>query len=247
MPVQTAVVMPSTPATVAPLPPTPLALCRPAAASDGLSTAQRRAVIGVIALAHVGAIWAILQVPAVREAVMEAAPVFVELLAPPAPPAPPPSPPPSPPPPAIKAPPPVVMAAPPVPHAPPAAFEAAPPPEVPAPPAPPVVAVQAAEAAPAPPAPPKMIPASAVQYLDTPLEYPRTSRRLQEAGTVLLRVFIDERGHAASVQLGRSSGFPRLDDAALASVKRWRFKPYTENGQPMAGYAVIPVMFELEK
>ncbi|HET7793132.1 MAG TPA: energy transducer TonB [Rhizobacter sp.] len=236
--------MPSTPATVAPLPPTPLALRRPASASDGLSTGQRRGVIGAIALAHVGAIWAILQVPAVREAVMDAAPVFVELLAPPAPPAQPPAPPP----PAIKAPPPVVMAAPPVPHAPVAAFETAPPPEVPSPPAP----VQAVEAPPAPPAPmpaaaPKMIPAADVQYLETPLEYPRTSRRLQEAGTVTLRVYIDERGHVASVQVSKSSGFSRLDDAALTSVKKWRFKPYVVNGQPMAGYAVIPVMFELEK
>ncbi|HEX3140105.1 MAG TPA: energy transducer TonB, partial [Rhizobacter sp.] len=88
---------------------------------------------------------------------------------------------------------------------------------------------------------------AAVQYLETPLEYPRTSRRLQEAGTATLRVYIDERGHVASVQLSHSSGFARLDEAALASVKKWRFKPYVENGQPMAGYAVIPVMFELEK
>jgi periplasmic protein TonB len=222
------------------LPAAPLVLHRPAPASDGLSTAQRRGVVGAIALAHVGAIWAILQVPAVREAVMEAAPMFVELLAPPAPPAPPP-----PPPPVVKAPPPTVIAAPAVAKT-PTAFEVAPPPDVPAPPAPPVV-VQAAEAPPAAPSPPKMLPASAVQYLDTPLDYPRASRRLSEAGTVTLRVYIDERGHVASVQLSRSSGFARLDDAALASVKKWRFKPYSENGQPMAGYAVIPVMFELEK
>jgi protein TonB len=63
----------------------------------------------------------------------------------------------------------------------------------------------------------------------------------------MLRVYIDERGHVASVQLNRSSGFTRLDDAALASVKKWRFKPYFVNGQPVTGYAVIPVMFELEK
>ena len=213
-----------------------------ASAPDGLSTTQRRGVIGAIALVHVGAIWAVLQVPAVREAVMEAAPIFVELLAPPAPPAPPP------PPvvPVVKAPPPVVIAAPAAAPS-PAAFEVAPPPVEPNPPAPPV-AVQPIEAPPAPPAPPKMIPASAVQYLDAmPPEYPRTSRRLNEAGTVTLRVYIDERGLPATVQISRSSGFARLDEAALAVVKKWRFKPYSENGQPTAGYAFIPVMFELEK
>jgi protein TonB len=224
------------------MPPAPLAQRRPAPAADGLSRAQRRGVIGAIALAHGVGIWAILQVPAVRAAVVDAAPMFVELLAPPAPPAPPPSPPP----PVVKAPP-TVIAAPAVAKT-PTAFEVAPPPEEPAPPAPPMVqAVEAPAAPPAAPAPPKMIPASAVQYLDTPLEYPRASRRLSEAGTVLLRVYIDERGHVASVQLSRSSNFARLDDAALTSVKKWRFKPYAENGQPMAGYAVIPVMFELER
>ncbi|MBX3622395.1 MAG: hypothetical protein KF891_20715, partial [Rhizobacter sp.] len=55
---------------------------RPARGADGLSAAQRRAVVGVIALGHVAALWAVMQVPAVREAVHEAAPMFVELLAP---------------------------------------------------------------------------------------------------------------------------------------------------------------------
>jgi len=230
-------------ATVAPHAPAPLVLRRPAPAPDGLSTAQRRGVISVIAVAHVGAIWAVLQVPAVREAVMEAAPMFVELLAPPTPPAPHPPPPVQP---VVKAPPPVVIAAPAAAPS-PAAFEVAPPPEVPPPPAPPVQ-VQPVEAPPAPPAPPKMIPASALQYLEAnPPEYPRASKRLNESGTVMLRLYIDERGLPATVQISRSSGSSRLDDAALAAVKKWRFKPYTENGQPMAGWAVIPVIFELEK
>ncbi len=222
---------------------------RPAPAHDGLTPNQRRGVVAAIALAHVGAVWGVLQVPAVREAVIESAPMFVELLAPPAPPAPPPPPPPpAAPPPPIKAPPPPVIAAPPAPSPAPPVFEVEAPPPEPAPPAPPPVVVQApVEAPPAPPPPPRMLPAAAVQYLSTPLDYPRTSRRLQEAGTVLLRVYIDERGLPATVQLSRSSGFPRLDDAAIASVKKWRFKPYSENGVPMAGYAVIPVVFELER
>jgi periplasmic protein TonB len=234
--------MSSSHAAAVPTPRAPLPRRGPAPGSDGLSTAQRRGVIGAIALVHVGAIWGVLQVPAVREAVMDAAPMFVELLAPPAPPAPPP------PPvvPVVKAPPPVVIAAPAAAPS-PANFEVAPPPAEPPPPAPPVV-VQAVEAPPAPPAPPKMIPPSAVQYLEaTPPEYPRTSRRLNEAGTATVRVYIDERGLPAIVQLSRSSGFARLDESALAAVKKWRFKPYSENGQPTAGYALIPVMFELEK
>jgi protein TonB len=226
-----------------------LGLRRPAPARDGLSKAQRRGVIGAIAVVHVGAIWAVLQVPAVRDAVIEAAPMFVELLAPPAPPAPPPPPPPPPMQPVVKAPPPVVIAAPAAAPS-PAAFEVAPPPEAPPPPAPPVQVqpVDAPPSPPAPPAPPKMIPASDIEYLgSTPLDYPRASQRLREAGTVTLRVLIDERGVPASVLVAKSSGFQRLDDAAISSVKKWRFKPYIENAQPTSGWALIPVIFELEK
>ena len=34
---------------------------------------------------------------------------------------------------------------------------------------------------------------------------------------------------------------------ALAGVQRARFKPYSENGVPTAGWARIPIPFELEK
>ena len=108
-------------------------------------------------------------------------------------------------------------------------------------------------AAPAPPEPPpapqpKVIPASAVQYLEPiELEYPRLSRKLGETGRVLIRIFIDEAGLAKNVQVNRSSGHPRLDEAALSAVQKARFKPYTENGRAVAGWAFIPLEFELEK
>lgn len=224
---------------------------RPARAPDGLSAGQRRLVIGGIAVAHVAALWAVMQVPAVREAVQGAAPVFVHLLAAepepvPTPPVPTPRPTPVP---VVKTPPKPVIAAP-APSPAPAAFEVPQPP-----PAPPVTAAapQAVEAPPAPPPPPappapRLVPASALQYLSAPPpEYPRMSRRQNEAGTVLLRVQIDTRGLPVSVQMQRSSGHPRLDEAAIDAVKRWRFKPHTENGQPLTSLADIPVIFELEK
>lgn len=225
----------------------------PAAAADGLSPLQRRFMVAAILAAHGAAGWGLMQVREVRDAVALAAPMFVDLIAPPAPPVPaPPPPPPMPPKSILKAPPPpapLITAAPtPV----PAPFVAPPPPEVPPPPpepAPPVpMAVVTPPAPPAPPPPPKVIPASAVQYLEPPaLEYPRASRRLGESGRVLLRVYIDEAGLPRQVLLAQSSGFARLDEAALAAMKRARFKPYTENGQPTAGWAPAPIDFELER
>lgn len=214
--------------------------------ADGLSPGQRRAAVAAIVALHAAVAWGLMQVREVREAVTQAAPLFFDLVAPPAPPAPPVPPPPAPRPPPKIAPPARLVAAPPSPA--PAPF-VAPPPEGVEPPAP--VAVETPPAPPVPPAPPpppKIIPASAVQYLEPPVpEYPRASRRAGESGRVTVRVYIDEAGLPRQLQVSRSSGFPRLDEAALAAVRAARFKPYTEDGRPTAGWASIPLAFDLEK
>jgi protein TonB len=172
--------------------------------------------------------------------------MFVSLVAPETPPKPEPPPPPPPPPPRavpLKPPPKTAIIAAETP-APPeqAAFVAEPPPPEPPPPAPPVEAAPAAPVA-------KIIPPSAVQYAEPPRppNYPRQSIRLKETGTVMVRVYIDQGGMPRDVIVSKSSGFSRLDESAAAVVRTYRFKPYTENGQPMAGYAFIPVVFDLEK
>ena len=213
-------------------------------------------MVGAIVGVHVVAVWGLLQVREVRDAVIEAAPIFVSLMSPEKAPEKAPDKPPEPvPPPPVpqpkREPPPRLVAAAPTPAPATPAFVVPPPVEEPPPvvvAAAPPVAVPAP--APAPPAPvqPKIIPASAVQYLEAPvLQYPRLSVRFAETGRVLVRVFIDEQGHAKNVQVNRSSGHPRLDEAGLAAVQKARFKPYTENGQPVAGWAFIPLDFELEK
>jgi len=225
---------------------------------DALSPLQRNVMVAAIVALHGAAAWGLMQVPAVRQAVVEAAPMFVDIIAPPAPPEPVPPPPPPPPPPAPKPPPKKppppkrIIAAPPPPVPAPAPFVAPPPPVVELPPEPPVVLVPPAPPAPptppAPPPPPKIIPASAVQYLEPPqISYPRQSRRLGEEGQVMVRVYIDEAGMPRQVHVEQSSGHARLDEAAVAGVRKARFKPYTENGRPVAGWARIPVPFELER
>lgn len=220
---------------------------------DEIPPAQRRAVVAAILALHAAAAWGLLQVDAVRSAVVEAAPLFVDLIAPPAPETPAEPPPPRPPAP-TKAPPPpaALIAAAPAPTPAPAAFVAPEPPPEPAPPAPPepVVVAVAPPAPPAstPPAPPRELPASAIQYLDPPSPvYPRASRRNGEAGLVVVRVFVGADGVPRQLQLLRSSGFTRLDEAALEGVRQARFKPPTENGHAISGWARIPIPFELEK
>lgn len=226
------------------LPPLP----RPGDGADGLSPNQRRLMVVAILAAHGAGVYGLLQVQQVRDAVREAAPMFVDLIAPPAPPVPP-SPPPAPQPIQKKQTPAPVIAAALSPA--PAAFVVPAPPEEPQPPTPPapMAAVVAPPAAPAPaPALPKMIPASAIQYLVPPEpEYPRLSRRNGESGTVIVRAFADEAGLPHQVQVEKTSGFARLDEAALAAVRKTRFRPYTEYGKPVAGWVRMPFPFELEK
>ena len=93
---------------------------------------------------------------------------------------------------------------------------------------------------------PRTIPASAVEYVVSPRPvYPLYSRRSGETGVVMLRVLIDEQGRPAQVRIEQSSGYGRLDAAAVAAMRAARFKPYTENGMALAVWAPAPIIFEL--
>jgi len=63
---------------------------------------------------------------------------------------------------------------------------------------------------------------------------------------VLVRVMIDEAGRPQNVTVQQSSGFARLDEDALSSVREARFKPYTEGGRARAAWALIPFVYQLE-
>lgn len=116
----------------------------------------------------------------------------------------------------------------------------------------PALAAAPASPTPAPPAPapspaPKDLSIRAVEYLTLPvLRYPPASRRLLEEGRVDVRVLVDARGAPRETVVVRSSGYPRLDEAALATVRATRFKPYAENGVAMPFWVVMPLIFELE-
>jgi protein TonB len=69
---------------------------------------------------------------------------------------------------------------------------------------------------------------------------------LGEAGTVLLNVYVLEDGRVGEATVQKSSGFPRLDEAAVREVKRsWRLTPGTKNGKPAAMYGQFAVTFKL--
>lgn len=75
--------------------------------------------------------------------------------------------------------------------------------------------------------------------------YPSASRRAGEEGTVRLRVLVDERGRPKDVNAMASSGFSRLDQAAIDAVKRWRFEAATDGSRPISTWTQVAITFKL--
>lgn len=120
-------------------------------------------------------------------------------------------------------------------------------PDVPLPPITAPVAVAAAPAA--PPAPAKVeLPSSDADYLHNPRPpYPALSKRLGEQGTVVVSILIGSDGVPQRADLKKTSGFDRLDQAALAVVMKWRYVPGKRAGQAETRWVDAPVIFALDK
>ena len=76
--------------------------------------------------------------------------------------------------------------------------------------------------------------------------YPRASRRAGEAGTVVLRLTVGVSGTVLATDVLSSSGFDRLDQAAQAAARQWRFSPGTRQGVPVELSIQVPIRFELQ-
>jgi protein TonB len=91
------------------------------------------------------------------------------------------------------------------------------------------------------------LPSSEAHGLNNPKPaYPRQSRRLNEQGQVIIRVFVAVDGSPQQGEIKTSSGFDRLDQEALRTVLRCRFVPGQRFGTPEAMWFNVPVNFVLE-
>lgn len=130
-------------------------------------------------------------------------------------------------------------------------------PEVPAMAAPRAIAVESTPivaAAPAPAPAPAPVPAPApivaprfdAAYLENAAPaYPTLARQYREQGVVMLKVRVMPSGRADTVEIHKSSGSVRLDDAARAAVSHWRFVPARQGDLPVTAWVVVPVRFSL--
>lgn len=91
------------------------------------------------------------------------------------------------------------------------------------------------------------MPSSDADYLNNPAPtYPGISQRLGEQGKVVIRVLITTEGKARQAEIYQSSGFDRLDQAALRAVMGWRYVPGQRAGVPQDMWFNVPVNFALK-
>jgi protein TonB len=201
----------------------------------------RAAGIGLVALIHVGLVYALVSGLAYRVVQVLPIPIETRIIEPtrPRPVEPPP------PAPAFQPPPPAFV----------------PPPEVKIakPPPPPPKSTAITNVTPVAPPEPRQTPApapphepvSVMPHVDlaasrTP-DYPPASRRLGEQGTVVLEVLVDPNGRAVEAKVVQSSGFARLDEAAVEGVKKnYRFAPGTIDGKPQPMHYTFKFTWKLQ-
>ncbi len=118
-------------------------------------------------------------------------------------------------------------------------------------PAPPSTQAPAATPTPAPapvagPEAPVTAPSFSAKHLDNPPpRYPTESRRAREEGTVILKVLVSPDGRPEDIQVSKSSGYERLDKAALSAVRKWRFVPARQADAAVSAWVTFPIPFSL--
>ena len=75
--------------------------------------------------------------------------------------------------------------------------------------------------------------------------YPLAARRNGAQGRVVLSVQVSAGGAGGEVLLKHSSGHAVLDNAALQTVRHWRFIPARRGDAPVESWVDVPIIFRL--
>lgn len=79
-----------------------------------------------------------------------------------------------------------------------------------------------------------------------PPKYPAGALEDRAQGTAILRVQVDAQGKPRHVAIDTSSGDVRLDEAAIATVREWRFNPAQVDGVAVEHQVKVPITFRLD-
>lgn len=73
-------------------------------------------------------------------------------------------------------------------------------------------------------------------------DYPREMRARSISGVVMVHCMIDSQGNVSEATVAKSTN-ENFDSAAVDAVKKWKFKPALEDGNPVAMAVTIPIKF----
>jgi protein TonB len=77
-------------------------------------------------------------------------------------------------------------------------------------------------------------------------DYPSASLRLEEEGTVRLKLLISTEGRVLQAEIDKSSGFHRLDEAARNALSKCQFRPGTVDGKPEQSWASMTYVWRID-
>lgn len=96
------------------------------------------------------------------------------------------------------------------------------------------------------------VPAFAQSKIEPPVpvrtvapDYPEELKRDGAMGIVVVKCTIDPQGNVVDPEVEKSTN-AGFDKAALTAVKKWKFKPARQDGNPIAKKVSIPIKFVME-
>jgi protein TonB len=75
--------------------------------------------------------------------------------------------------------------------------------------------------------------------------YPMVAGRRGEQGRTFLLVHIDDKGRPVEVKVAKTSGYRRLDEAAVQAARKWRFEPMMKDGRAVDTWTALDLGFSL--
>jgi len=76
-------------------------------------------------------------------------------------------------------------------------------------------------------------------------KYPQIAQEKRIEGTVIVQVFVNEKGKVTETNISKGIPNSGLDEAAIEAIKKTKFKPAMQRGKPVGVWIYIPVNFRL--
>ena len=74
-------------------------------------------------------------------------------------------------------------------------------------------------------------------------EYPQMARIAHVTGDVILKITIDRNGEVTNISVVQ--GHPILVNSAVNAVKKWKYRPYVLNGEPVEVDSTIKIQYHM--